>query len=114
MAGENSDLLALQSAKPSDANIPFPKAPSYEGRESPKQPDDLPAGYHKVDYGTSFTPSDDVRRNPDPKLPVGANENDIMRWDGNSWVYFPAPATTGNFFLTVQDGTMIWQSIGNC
>jgi len=45
------------------------------------------------------------------ELPVGATVNDILRWDGSKWVIFAAPATTGNFFLTVQTNVMTWQEI---
>ena len=45
------------------------------------------------------------------ELLVGATVNDILRWDGSKWVIFAAPATTGNFFLTVQTNVMTWQEI---
>ena len=41
-------------------------------------------------------------------VPAGVSSNDILRWDGTDWVVLTAPAATGDFSLSVSDGTMAW------
>lgn len=41
-------------------------------------------------------------------LPEGVSSNDILRFDGTDWVVLTAPAATGDFSLSVSDGTMAW------
>ena len=47
-------------------------------------------------------------------LPNGTNENDLLYWDGNGWVAFAAPATTGTFVLGVVAGSMTWIAGEEC
>lgn len=50
------------------------------------------------------------------ELPDGENDNDIMYWDQSTseWVVLAAPATSGDFFLKVEDGTLLWKEAGSC
>lgn len=47
-------------------------------------------------------------------LPDGTDENDLLYWDGNGWVAFAAPATTGTFVLGVVAGSMTWITGEEC
>lgn len=44
----------------------------------------------------------------DYHFPTGVYENDILYWDGESWVVFSAPSTSGTFFLSIVNGVMTW------
>lgn len=49
-------------------------------------------------------------------VPGATNLNDILYYNDSSgeWLVLAAPATTGNFYLKVESGTLKWQAAGAC
>jgi len=58
-----------------------------------------------------FPSQEDPKRTSqgDPSvLPDGVNINDTLVWNGTAWVVLSAPATEGNFVLSVIEGAIGW------
>ena len=51
-----------------------------------------------------------------PTMPDGTATNDILYWNESTeeWVVLAAPATTGHFFLKVEDGVLMWKEAEEC